>query len=252
MAVPYKGLPDPIQLAQGAATANRVNSVTPTGSGTWSPGVNGGPATYTESLNPALQGALNTQNKTYGRAVRNAGGVLSNPTLDFSKIPGMTVNPGQTGQDAIMSRLSPQIERERSALHTQLVNWGLQPGTQAYNEAMARQGEQENDLLSRAAIGGISLDTEAHRQGVSDQQAAIQTPLNAINTMAGRSEAPYSPGSGIAGSTPDTMGAWNAMNNANIASKNNSQQSTTDWLNFAMNGVKAAPDVYDWLKTVWP
>jgi len=252
MAVPYKGLPDPIALANTAATANRVNSVTPTGKGTWTPGKNGGPATYTESLNPTLQGALNTQNTTLANATKAAAPVLSKPTLDFTKIPKMTVNPGMTGQNAIMSRLGPQIQREREALHTQLVNWGLQPGTEAYDQAMARQGEQENDLLSRAAIGGIGLDTEAHRQGVSDQQAAINTPLNALNTMAGRGEAPYSPGSGIAGSTPDTMGAWNAMNNANIASANNKQQSTSDWLNFAINGVKAAPDVYDWLKTVWP
>lgn len=252
MAVPYQGLPDPIRLANSAATANRVNSVTPTGSGTWSPGQNGGPATYTETLNPTLTAASNRANRTQLNATNASAGVLSNPTLNFKKIAPMTVRPGMTGQNAIMSRLGPQIQREREALHTQLVNWGLQPGTEAYDQAVARQGEQENDLLSRAAIGGIGLDTEAHKQGVSDQQAAINTPLNALNTMAGRSEAPYSPGTGVAGSTPDVMGAWNAMNNANIAASNNKQQSTTDWLNFALNGAKAAPDVYDWLKSVFP
>ena len=235
-----------------AINANRINTVNPGGSQSWAPGKNGGPATLTTTLNPTLAGAQSQEDKTYAGAVKNASGVLSKPTLDFSKIPKMTVNPGVTGQNAIMSRLGPQIQREREALHTQLVNWGLQPGTEAYDQAVARQGEQENDLLSRAAIGGIGLDTEAHKQGVSDQQAAINTPLNALNTMAGRSEAPYSPGTGVAGSTPDVMGAWNAMNNANIAASNNKQQSTTDWLNFALNGAKAAPDVYDWLKSVFP
>lgn len=260
----YQGLPDPIKLANSAATANRVNSVTPTGSGTWTPGKNGGPATYTERLNTNSQNIFNQQQRNQnaqgqvlGSALGHSKGELSDPTLDFSKIPGMTVNPGMTGQNAIMSRLAPQIEREKAALHTQLTNWGLQPGSEAYNEAMARQGEQENDLLSRAAIGGINLDTQAHQQGVSDQQAAINTPLNAISTlngMAGRGEAPYSPGSGVAGGTPDVLGAWNAMNNANTADANRRQQNTTDWLNLGVSGAKAIPDILDWMKGTewWP
>lgn len=264
MTTPYKGLPDPIALVNSASTANRVNSVTPTGSGTWTPGKNGGPATYTEKLTPGQQTIFNQQQtnqgqqgKVLGSALGNARGELSDPTLDFSKIPKMAVNPGRTGQNAIMSRLAPQIQREKTALHTQLVNWGLQPGTEAYNEAMARQGEQENDLLTRAALTGINLDTEAHRQGVSDQQAAINTPLNAISTLnnlAGRGEAPYSPGSGVAGSTPDVMGAWNAMNNANIAASNSKNQNTMDWLNLGVSGAKAIPDITDWMKEMgwWP
>ena len=117
---------------------------------------------------------------------------------------------------------------------------------------MARQGENENDLLSRAAIGGIGLDTEADRQGVSDQQAAIQTPLNAINTMGGNTSANMGFGNGTAGSVQDVLGPMVQMYNQQTADKNAKNQSTTDWLNFALNGVKAAPDVYDWLKSVWP
>ena len=235
-----------------AINANRINTVNPGGSQSWAPGKNGGPATLTTALNPTLAGAQTQEDKTYAGAVKNAAPVLSKPTLDFSKIPKMTVNPGVTGQNAIMSRLGPQIQRERDALHTQLVNWGLQPGSQAYKEAMARQGENENDLLSRAAIGGIGLDTEAHRQGVSDQQAAIQTPLNAINTMGGNTSANMGFGNGTAGSVQDVLGPMVQMYNQQTADKNAKNQSTTDWLNFALNGVKAAPDVYDWLKSVWP
>lgn len=247
MAQPYKGLPDPMTLVN----ANRINTVNPGGSQTWSPGKNGGPATLTTSLNPTLAGAQKLEDKTYAGAVKNTSGVLSNPTLDFRKIPKMTVNAGQTGQDAIMARLSPQIQRERDALHTQLVNWGLQPGTQAYDEALARQGETENDLLSRAALSGIGLDTEAHRQGISDQQAAINTPLNAITTMGGGTSSNMGFGNGTAGGN-DALAAWTAANNANIASSNANRQNTTDWLNFGVNAAKAVPGVYDWLKEVWP
>jgi len=235
-----------------AVNANRINTVTPGGLQSWTPGKNGGPATLTTKLNPTLTSAQAQEDKTYAGAVKNASGVLSNPTLNFNKIPKMTVNPGMTGQNAIMSRLSPQIQRERDALHTQLVNWGLQPGSQAYNEAMARQGENENDLLSRAAIGGIGLDTEAHRQGVSDQQAAIQTPLNAINTMGGNTSANMGFGNGTAGSVQDVLGPMLAQYNQQTADKNAKNQSTTDWLNFALNGVKAAPDVYNWMQSIFP
>lgn len=247
MAQPYRGLPDPMSLANNS----RVNTRGPAGATNWTAGVNGGPATLTTSLNPTLAGAQTRIDKTYAGAAKNAAPILSNPTLDFSKIPKMTVNPGMTGQNAIMSRLSPQIQRERDALHTQLVNWGLQPGTQAYDEALARQGENENDLLSRAAIGGINLDTEAHRQGVSDQQARINTPLNALNTLSGGTSANFGFNNGTVGGN-DALQAWIAANDANIANKNAGRQNTTDWLNFGVNAVKAAPDAYDWLKDIWP
>jgi len=241
---------DPMQLVNQAATANRINTVNPGGQQTWAPGKNGGPATLTTSLNSTLAGAQRRDDKTYATAANRAAPVLSNPTLNFNKIPKMTVNPGRTGQNAIMSRLAPQIERENAALHTQLTNWGLSPGTEAYKQAMARQAEQKNDLLSRAALGGIGLDTEAHRQGISDQQAAINTPLNALNIMGGNTSANMGFGNGTSGQQPDVMGAWNAMNNANIAASNNSRQNTTDWLNLGVQGLKAAPDIYDWLKGI--
>lgn len=235
-----------------AVNANRINTVTPGGSQSWTPGQNGGPATLTTNLNPTLARGQQQEDLNYARATSNASRQLGNPTLDFSKIPKMTVNPGMTGQNAIMSRLGPQIQRERDALHTQLVNWGLQPGSQAYNEAMARQGENENDLLSRAAIGGIGLDTEAHRQGVSDQQAAINTPLNAINTMGGNTSANMGFGNGTSGSVQDVLGPMMAMYNQQTADKNAKSQGTMDWLNFALNGVKAAPDAYNWLQSIFP
>ena len=235
-----------------AINANRINTVNPGGSQTWAPGKNGGPATLTTNLNPTLAGAQTQEDKTYAGAVKNASGILSKPTLDFSKIPKMTVNPGLTGQNAIMKRLGPQIQRERAGLHTQLVNWGLQPGTEAYNEALARQGETENDLLSRAAIGGIGLDTDAHRQGVSDQQAAINTPLNAINTMGGNTSSNMSFGNGTAGSVQDTLAPMQAMYGQQTTDQNAKNQNTMDWLNFAVNGAKAIPQAYDWLSSIWP
>ena len=253
MANNYAGIPDPMRLAREQATSNRVNTRTPTGSGTWTPGKNGGPATYTTSLNPTLTTANNQLDRTFRNAATDSRGVLGSPTLDFNKLNPMPVNPGQTGQDAIMSRLGPQIQRERDALHTQLVNWGLQPGTEAYDQALARQGETENDLLTRAALTGIDLDFQGRNQGLKEQQAAIETPLSVLQQLGGRGEAPYSPGQGVTGSQADLLSAWTAMNNQNNYQQNAGRQNTMDWLNLGVNAVKAAPDVYDWLsKLDWP
>ncbi len=234
------------QSAIGAGNYNQINQGAKS---TWSGGSGGVPLTNTTRLNPTLEKAQTQQDNTFGSAVKKATPVLSNPTLNFSKIPKMTVNPGLTGQNAIMSRLGPQIQRENAALHTQLVNWGLQPGTEAYDQAMARQGEQSNDLLTRAAIGGIGLDTEAHRQGISDQQAAINTPLNALNTLGGMTSSNMAMGTGQGRN--DTMAALQAMNDSNIAARNNKQQSTSDYLNLGVNAIGAAPEFVDWLKSFW-
>lgn len=255
MAASYAGLPNPINLAREQATANRVNVQGQGGSGTWTPGRNGGPATYTSSMNPTLTTAANQTDRTYRNAAERANPILGNPTINTGKLAAMPVNAGTTGQEAIMHRLSPQIDRERNALHTQLVNWGLQPGTEAYDQAMARQGERENDLLSQAALQGINLDMNARQQGLNEQVTVLNTPADILNKLSGRIQAPpTAPGGGVAGSQPDLLGAWTAMNNANQYNQNQSRQNTMDWLNLGSQAIGAVPDAVDWLKEMnwWP
>lgn len=91
-------------------------------------------------------------------------------SLDTSSLAAMPVNAGTTAQQAIMSRLQPQLERERAQLQTQLTNQGLAPGGEAYNTAMQQQAQRENDLLTQAALQGINLDMSARQQGLGEQQ----------------------------------------------------------------------------------
>jgi hypothetical protein len=77
----------------------------------------------------------------------------------------MPVNAGMTGQQAIMSRLQPQIQQTEAATAQQLANQGITPGSEAYNNAMRTQGQQSNDLYTQAALQGINLDTAANQQG---------------------------------------------------------------------------------------
>jgi hypothetical protein len=99
----------------------------------------------------------------YGSAQRN---------LNLSGVSQMPVNAGMTGQQAILQRLAPQMERQREGLRTQLVNQGFRPGTEAYNRAMEQQGQQENDMFTQAAMQGIGLDMSANQQGFGQAATA--------------------------------------------------------------------------------
>jgi hypothetical protein len=91
--------------------------------------------------------------------------------IDLQGLAAAPVQAGTTAQQAIMSRLAPQLQGERQALYTQLVNQGLRPGGEAFNAAMQAQAQKENDLLLQAAAQGISLDQAARQQGFAEQQA---------------------------------------------------------------------------------
>ena len=91
--------------------------------------------------------------------------------IDVSNIAQGPINAGTTAQQAILSRLSPQLQGERQALQTQLINQGLRPGGEAYNAAMSAQMQKENDLLLQAAAQGISLDQAARQQQFAEQQS---------------------------------------------------------------------------------
>ncbi len=57
-------------------------------------------------------------------------------------------------EDAIYSRLNPDLERGREALRTQLVNQGIGVGSEAYDREMARYGQQENDARMQTILAG--------------------------------------------------------------------------------------------------
>ncbi len=113
----------------------------------------------------------------------------------------MPVNAGTTAQEAIMSRLEPSLQKNRVSTETQLINQGLRPGTEAYDNAIQLLGQQENDARTQAALQGINVDMGANLQGYNQaltgaqfgntaQQQALaqaiqgrQMPLNEITAL---------------------------------------------------------------------
>jgi len=90
---------------------------------------------------------------------------LAGKKLDTSNIAAMPINAGTTAQTAIMARLEPQIAKNRVSTETQLVNQGLRPGSEAYNNAINLLGQQENDQRTQAVLQGLGLDMSANAQG---------------------------------------------------------------------------------------
>jgi hypothetical protein len=121
----------------------------------------------------------------YGQAQGGVNAPNLQSSIDLSGVAKMPVNAGTTGQEAIMSRLEPSLARNRVSTETQLVNQGLRPGTEAYDNAIRLLGQQENDQRTQAVLQGIGLDTSANAQGyeqaLNTGQFGNQTQLAGFN-----------------------------------------------------------------------
>lgn len=217
-----------------------------------------------QSLNPIGQQTVDQQQQAQlglanlaNQQTGNVSNILNTPfsfgetpqqSLDLSGVAKMPVNAGVTGQDAILSRLQPQLDRQRASLNTQLVNQGLTPGSEAYDNAMRDFGQQENDARQQAIVGGLNLDLGANQQGFNQalqggqfgntaiQQKLAQAlqqrdlPLNEINALMSSSQVqnPQFPGYQGTSVTPapvfqgtQAQGAWDQnMYNQQVAQQN--------------------------------
>lgn len=183
------------------------------------------------NLTPEAQAALDQQlalNRKYGEVANigfdRARSIFENPELDVGALPQRGINIGQTAQDAILSRLNPQLSQQEEALRTRLANQGITLGSDAYNREMTAQGQRANDLTMQAALQGINLD-QANRSAALQEQAYLQDrPLNLINALrtGNQVQAPqfqqFAQQATTAG--PDMLNAANAQYNAAVNATN--------------------------------
>lgn len=205
-----------VEAARVGSKLSNPNMYTPYGTQLIS--YEGDQPTITQTLTPQAQKTLEEQQNTQYQLASlsskgaglasnvldksfNFGGPSVQTSLDLSNVAKMPVNAGTTGQEAIMSRLEPSLQRQRTSTETQLINQGLRPGTEAYDNAIQLLGQQENDARTQAALTGINLDTSANAQGYNQalqgaqfgntaQQQALaqaiqsrQMPLNEITAL---------------------------------------------------------------------
>lgn len=140
------------QAAQSTAQMNRVDQVGPTGSVRYT--VNGtnpdGTPRYqqTTSFNPETQALFDTNTNTAQALATAINAQAGNPfSLDNAAVEGRLNELGS-------ARLAPRLARERTATEADLLNRGLVMGSEAYNNAMGRVGENENGAWNQLYLTG--------------------------------------------------------------------------------------------------
>jgi hypothetical protein len=181
-----------LEAARIAAKANRVNQYTPYGSLEYSQSGSDPDAGWsaTQKFSPEQQAIFDqtmTLNRdlmgTANKGLSYASDILQKPGVDTSRLASVGFDPGQTYQDSIMSRLSPQIDRENAALDVKLANQGIAPGTEAYKQAKELQAQRQNDLLTSATVGGFNTGLAARQQGFQETAYNQMQPINVINAL---------------------------------------------------------------------
>ena len=135
----------------------------------FNPNLPGIDTSIAESVSPVNQATYNA-----GSAQRSVAGPTFQQGIDTSGIAAMPVNAGMTGQQAIMSRLQPQLTQNENATRQRLANQGLVTGGEAYENEMRTMGQNRNDLELQAAAQGINLDAMMNQQGFGQAQAQGQ------------------------------------------------------------------------------
>ena len=182
-----------LEAARAAAAANRVNQYTPYGSLEYTKDPNAGPDdgwSATQTLSPVEQEKLEKTDALSLGLLGTAGKGLSyvdetlatGGALDEGKLAQPAIY-GQSVQDAVMSRLDPQIKADRNALATSLANKGVYEGSEAWKNAFQTQDFKENDLRTNAALQGINTSLAARQQGIQEQYSTQDRPLNIVNAL---------------------------------------------------------------------
>lgn len=178
--------------ARIAAKANRVSEYTPWGNRVYTQGVDGDQDQWRVDvvLSPEQQAQLNIENSlntgllnTANQGLNYAAGQISKPGVDVSKLPQFAVNPGQTAQDAIMSRLEPNFNRAEDLMRTRLANQGIMGGSEAYNREVEQFNQGRNDAYTQAALQGMGIGNQTRQQAFEETAYNQMQPINVINAL---------------------------------------------------------------------
>ena len=89
-----------------------------------------------------------------------------------------------------MRRIDPQIAAQNRAFEQAMIAKGIDPGTQAYDNAFANQNRGHNDLRSQVAFGaqqaGLAAQNQFAQQDLTREGFANQTGIANINAAANR------------------------------------------------------------------
>jgi len=93
-------------------------------------------------------------------------------------------------EEALMSRINPQFQRDEEALRTRLINQGIGQGSQAYNTEMERFNQAKNDARMQAVLSGqqygasdLASALQRRNQGIQEYTTTRNAPLNEYSAL---------------------------------------------------------------------
>lgn len=156
-------------------------------------------ATINQTLNPAQQGLLDSQNQisqglldTGKTALGTAQNTLSKP-FDLSSIKDIM----DQAYGAQTSRLDPQWAQAGKSNEANLVNQGLRPGMEAYDNAMRGFNQGKNDAYQQATTAAINTMPQTYQLARSE----YTQPLDIVNALRTGSQVQNPQFQGFQGST---------------------------------------------------
>jgi hypothetical protein len=207
--------PDPVATANAQAAANKetaianaelgfVNQNTPYGSLTYTQrGTSAAGTPQYESnivLSPEQQQLLNlSQQGDLGTAqlgldqLGRISQAVSSP-FSFAGLPSYgeadQTAASARAEEALMSRLNPQFQRDEEALRTRLINQGIGQGSQAYQREMESFNQARNDARTQAILGGqqfgnqeLAAALQRRNQGIQEYTTQRNAPLNEYTAL---------------------------------------------------------------------
>ena len=174
--------------------ANRVDQTNPFASLNWSQDPSTGQWSQDVSLNAADQGNLDAMRGITGNLTGQAANAMSSP-FDISGAPEMPdsgFGAVQEIQDAMMSRMAPDLLRQRQRQEAQLIAQGVGGNTNSasWDRAQSDLGRNENDASMQALLAGAKEYGNIYDRGMTnrnqwleEQNAMRQMPLQELTAM---------------------------------------------------------------------
>jgi hypothetical protein len=135
------------------------------------------------------------------------------------------INQASTrAEEALMSRLNPQFQRQEEAMRTRLINQGIGQGSQAYQREMETFGQQQNDARMQAILGGQQF-------GSNEQNMALQRRGQEINEYDRQRNAPLNEYIGLTSGTQIQNPTFSAGGNQGINSFDMASAMRNDYSN---------------------
>lgn len=162
-----------------------------------------------DKTNSVEQKFLDIANSQAGRLESSLG-----TPLDFGSVPDYTkdvlakllsddgsASRGRV-EDALLQRLNPQLQQDRSALETQLSNQGFGRGSEAYNReldsanrqstdarlAVTAAGGQEQALQQQLLLQQLGAAGTSRDRSIQELMTQRNAPINEISALLGQSQ----------------------------------------------------------------